>query len=117
MSFLIVPLSATCQTLSTTVELELLRKAALLIVEGDECKAILPIKDAQIENKETVIKELYGIRSEQDSIISLRTQQLNLKDSIISNKNEIIESKDKQVKKFKLISLGTVVVLVLSIVI
>lgn len=114
--FLIVPFLAHSQDSLTVVRISDLRKASLLIIEGDECKAILPIKDAQIENKQAVILELELIRKDLESINDIKSSQLVLKDSIIFNKDQIIESKDKQIKKHRLISIGLGVVLLTSLV-
>lgn len=114
--FLIVPFSARSQDSLVTVSINDLRRASLLIIEGDECKSILPIKDAQIENKESVISEMTLIRKDLESINDIKTAQLVLKDSIIVNKDQIIESKDKQIKKAKLISIGSIALAVLIIV-
>lgn len=104
--FLIVPFLARSQDSLVTVRISDLRKASLLIIEGDECKATLPIKDAQIKKKQAVISELELIRKDLESINDIKTSQLVLKDSIIFNKDRVIESKDKQIKKHKLISIG-----------
>lgn len=114
--FLIVPFLARSQDSLVTVKISDLRKASLLIIEGDECKATLPIKDAQIENKQAVISELELIRKDLESINDIKTSQLVFKDSIIFNKDQIIESKEKQIKKHKLISIGLGSVLLISLV-
>lgn len=114
--FLIVPFLARSQDSLTVVKISDLRKASLLIVEGDECKALLPIKDAQIENKQAVISEMKLIRKELESINDIKSSQLVLKDSIIFNKDQIIKSKDKQIKKHKLVSIGLAAVLLTALV-
>lgn len=113
--FLIVPFLARSQDSLTVVRISDLRKASLLIIEGDECKAILPIKDAQIENKEAVITELKAIRIAQDSIIDLRVHQVQLSDSVIFNKDQIIEGKNKQIRKQKTISIGAILAALLIV--
>ena len=80
----------------------------MLIIEGDECKAILENKVAQIEFKDLHIEELQAIRLDHESIIDAKNNQLILMDSLILNKDHQIESKDKEIKKFKLISGGSI---------
>jgi hypothetical protein len=101
-----------------TVNINDLRKSAILIIEGDECKEVLSLKVAQIVEKDTQIKELESIRNLQDSIIFNTNSIVSNKDLIIDNKDEIIEAKNKEIKKQKrksvFIIIGSVVFIVLA---
>jgi hypothetical protein len=110
-----VPYWSYSQDSLATVEIDLLRKASLLIIEGDECNAALSNKVAQIEFKDLHIEELQAIRLDQESIIDAKNNQLILMDSLILNKDFQIEEKDKEIKKYKLISGGAILTALLLV--
>ena len=103
----------------TTVSIHDLRRSAILIIEGDECKDVLSIKVAQIENKQAQIEQLEAILYTKDSVIYFKDQISANKDSIVLEKITVIEGKDKEIKKLKrkntIIIIGSVAVKVLMI--
>ena len=117
--FLIAPLVAISQNSSTTIEIEVLRKAAILISEGDECKEASVLKDAQIKELHYQVDHLTDITSVQDSIIFRKSSIISNQDLIILTQEDWIEIKDKEIKKqkrkTKLVIIGSIVLDVLII--
>jgi uncharacterized protein YkvS len=93
-----------------------LRRASELILEGKLCQDNEIVLNALIENKDVQIAEMQAVRQFQDSLISNFEKIEVNQDSIIVNKDEIIELKDKQIGKMKLIAIGSVVLLALSLI-
>jgi len=105
---LIVPLVASSQNLLTTIEISVLRRAAILISEGDECKEASKLKDAQIKELHYQVDHLTGISHAQDSIIFRKDNIISSKDLIIINQEDLIEISEKKVKKHKRITIGAI---------
>ena len=118
MLFTIVWFTATSQNYSDStvlVPLSQLRRASELILKGKHCQDNEKVLNALIENKDIQIDELRTIRQYQDSILLNTDQILINMDSIIQNKDQIIAVSDKKVRKMKIITIGSVILLVLTI--
>ena len=82
-----------------------IKRANELILEGLKYKELDSLKTLQISAKDAQIDILQDINARKDTIIFSQEEKLAIKDSVIHKKDAIIDVKDKQVKKWKKVSI------------
>lgn len=112
---LILHTQAISQALSDPIEIDVLRKAVELIIDGDECQESKALKVSQIEEYKYQVDRLDNIISIQDSTIFINNSIISSKDLIILNKDDIIKIKEKKIKKYKRITIGSIALAVLFV--
>jgi len=86
---------------TTSIPIDDIKVANRLFIELDECQDNEVFLEALIANKGGHIKELEGIRTLQESIITEKDGIISTKNLIIINLDTQIESNKAQLKKLK----------------